>query len=52
MSEETLYERLGADHLKMMVDHFYELVFQDEQISHLFKTDKELIKEKQTERHI
>lgn len=45
--ETSLYERLGAENLRMMVDRFYDLVFENEQISHLFKTDKALIKEKQ-----
>ena len=45
--EATLYDRLGEDNLKLMVDRFYDLVFQHELISRLFKTDKNLIKEKQ-----
>lgn len=47
MEEATLYERLGKENLELMVNRFYDLVFQNEQISRLFKTDKELIKEKQ-----
>ena len=47
MEQETLYHRLGEENLKTLVDRFYDLVFQNEVISHLFKTDKELIKEKQ-----
>jgi hemoglobin len=43
----TLFERLGEENLRLLVDRFYDLVFSHEQISHLFKTDKELIKEKQ-----
>ena len=31
----------------MLVDRFYDLVFENEQISKLFKTDKSVIKEKQ-----
>jgi hemoglobin len=45
--ESTLFDRLGADNLKLLVDRFYDLVFAHEQISHLFKTDKAVIKEKQ-----
>ena len=45
--QTPLYERLGADNLRVLVDRFYDLVFENEQISHLFKTDKALIKEKQ-----
>ena len=42
-----MYERLGEANLKLLVDRFYDLVFQHPQISRLFKTDKEEIKEKQ-----
>ena len=45
--EPTLFERLGADNLKLLVENFYDLVFSDHRISHLFKTDKEVIKQKQ-----
>lgn len=45
--EPTLFERLGEKNISLLVDRFYDLVFAHEQISHLFKTDKELIKEKQ-----
>lgn len=43
----TIYERLGDENLQILVDHFYELVFNDDRINHLFKTDKELVKRKQ-----
>jgi hemoglobin len=43
----TLYEKLGADNIALLVEGFYELVFAHPEIKHLFKTDKELIKEKQ-----
>ncbi len=43
----TLYDRLGDDNLKLMVNYFYDLVFEDEQIKHLFKNDKSEIIEKQ-----
>jgi hemoglobin len=46
-AEETLYNRLGENNLRMLVDRFYDLVFENPQISHLFKTDKNVIKEKQ-----
>lgn len=45
--EGSLYEQLGAERLATLVDRFYDLVFSDPQISHLFRTDKEVIKEKQ-----
>ncbi len=47
MESASLYDRLGKENLHLLVDRFYDLVFENEQISHLFKTDKELIKEKQ-----
>jgi hemoglobin len=44
----TIYERLGAENLKLLVDHFYDLVFTDEQLAPLFSiTPKEVIKSKQ-----
>jgi hemoglobin len=47
LMEPTLYERLGAENLRLMVDHFYDLVFEHELIGRLFKSDKNEIKEKQ-----
>ena len=43
----TLFERLGPENIQTLVNRFYDLVFAHPQISHLFKTDKEVIKEKQ-----
>ena len=43
----TLFERLEAGNIQTLVNRFYDLVFAHPQISHLFKTDKEVIKEKQ-----
>jgi hemoglobin len=45
--EVTLFDRLGERNLRLLVDRFYDLVFANEQISPLFKTDKNEIKEKQ-----
>lgn len=45
--ENTLYDRLGDENLKLLVGYFYDMVFQDEQIKHLFKNDKSEIVEKQ-----
>ena len=42
-----MYDRLGENNLKALVDRFYDLVFENDQISHLFKTEKSEIKEKQ-----
>ncbi|NIJ53051.1 globin domain-containing protein [Dyadobacter arcticus] len=48
MENETLYERIGGDEaLRKVTDKFYDLVFEHELISRLFKSDKDLIKEKQ-----
>lgn len=48
MENLTLYERIGGDEaLKQLTDKFYNLVFEHELISRLFKSDKDLIKEKQ-----
>ena len=46
--EKTLYEQLGAENLSLMVNYFYDLVVENETISHLFKTDIEEVKRKQT----
>lgn len=45
--ETTLFDRLGEENLRLMLDRFYDLVFAHEQIGPLFKTDKAVIKEKQ-----
>lgn len=47
MEEATLFERIGEQNLRILVDRFYDLVFKNEVISRLFKTEKEVIKEKQ-----
>lgn len=47
MEEATLFDRIGEQNLRILVDRFYDLVFKNEVISRLFKTDKEVIKEKQ-----
>lgn len=43
----SLFERIGEENLSLLVDRFYDLVFEHEQIAHLFKNDKSIIKEKQ-----
>jgi len=45
--QASLYDQIGAENLRVLVERFYDLVFENEQIAHLFKTDKEVIKEKQ-----
>jgi hemoglobin len=44
----TLYDRLGDDNLKKLLDTFYDKVFESQVIGHMFKsTPKEVIKDKQ-----
>ena len=48
METETLYERIGGDTaVRQLTDRFYDLVFEHELIARLFKSDKEVIREKQ-----
>jgi len=44
---QTIYERLGDENLKMLVDKFYNKVFADDRIKDLFQTDIEIVKSKQ-----
>ena len=44
---QTIYERLGDENLKMLVDKFYNKVFADDRIKDLFQTDIEVVKSKQ-----
>ncbi|NRA13185.1 MAG: globin [Crocinitomicaceae bacterium] len=44
---QTLYAKIGPKRLKAIVDRFYDIVFGDSKIGHLFKTDKSLIRDKQ-----
>src|SRR5690606_11506435 len=45
----TLFEKIGEKKLRLIVKSFYSRVFKSEVIGSLFKTDKELIMEKQFE---
>jgi hemoglobin len=45
--QETLFDRLGEENIQKLVDRFYDLVFENQQIARLFKTEKTVIKEKQ-----
>jgi len=47
MNTDALYYRLGEKNINLLVQYFYDLVFVNEQIAHLFKNDKEEIKGKQ-----
>lgn len=44
---QTLYTKIGPEKLKAIVDRFYDLVFNESNISFLFKTNRSLIQEKQ-----
>ena len=43
----TLFDKIGDQRLKQIVEAFYGRVFVSKVIGHLFQTDKNLIKEKQ-----
>ena len=49
MENEALYYRVGKNNLDLLVERFYDLVFVNDQIAHLFKNDKEEIKKKYLE---
>ncbi len=44
---KTLYESIGQERLKIVIDRFYDIVFFESSISHLFKTDQQVVREKQ-----
>ncbi|HLP56522.1 MAG TPA: globin [Fluviicola sp.] len=44
---ESLYDRIGKERLHLLVNRFYDLVFDSPVIGPLFQTDKELIRQKQ-----
>ncbi len=44
---ESLFDKIGADNINLLVEHFYDNVFESSIIAPLFKTDKEEIKRKQ-----
>lgn len=45
--DQTLFDTLGSQVVHQLVERFYELVFAHPTLAPLFKTDKEVIKEKQ-----
>ena len=47
MATQTIYEMLGEDNLRKMVDQFYDLVKENEIIAPLFKGDFDSIRQKQ-----
>ena len=44
---ETLYSKIGPNSLKQLVDTFYDIIFNESTISHLFKNDQSTIRDKQ-----
>ncbi len=48
MESASLYDRIGGEEtLRILTDRFYDQVFEHELIARLFKSDKDVIKEKQ-----
>ena len=44
---ETIYAKIGPERLRELVDKFYDIVFFDSDIAHLFDSDKSQIRDKQ-----
>lgn len=44
---DTIYAKIGPVKLRELIDTFYDIVFFDSEIAHLFNTDKSLIRDKQ-----
>ena len=44
---DTLYEKIGAKRLREVIDKFYDILFVDSSIKHLFTTDHDLVRDKQ-----
>jgi len=44
---QTIYERLGPENLRVLVEEFYKAVYADDRISHLFSNDIAEVQEKQ-----
>lgn len=44
---ETLYSKIGSEQLNLLVNTFYDLIFEESSIAHLFKDGGESIREKQ-----
>ncbi len=44
---ETVYARIGPKRLKKLVNKFYDHVFNESQIAHLFITDPIIVRDKQ-----
>lgn len=44
---DTIYSKIGPERLRQLVDKFYDIVFNESSISHLFKTDQNVVRDKQ-----
>lgn len=44
---ENLFDKIGAENIKLLVNGFYEYVFQSPKIEPLFRTNRDEIKRKQ-----
>jgi len=44
---KTLYSELGSHKLNELVNNFYDIIFHESTIAHLFQNEKDLIREKQ-----
>jgi len=44
---ETIYAKIGPGRLRQLVDKFYDIVFFDSEIAHLFDANKSQIRDKQ-----
>lgn len=44
---ETLYSKIGPENLERILYDFYDIVFEESEIKHLFKADKAEIRDKQ-----
>jgi hemoglobin len=44
---DTLFTKIGPERLQEVVNRFYNLVFEESSIAHLFQTDRQIVREKQ-----
>lgn len=44
---ETIYSKIGPERLKVLVNTFYNIVFNESSIAHLFQGDRDLVRDKQ-----
>lgn len=44
---DTIYSKIGPERLQQLVGHFYDIVFNESSIAHLFQTDRDVVRDKQ-----